>query len=310
MTEKTYHKITKKPIFRGFRLFKQKYLTKQALFALLAKMRIVIEVKDTISTRFYHKLLDKVSVKSDRIYTPRGIFNISYCASAIQNRRVWYYKSRFSDKVLYDVLDHSTYTVIATVHSECEEFEVRLTPFNHTRVKAGSRQTTVTVFREPKVDFSKQPDPLMQEGAIKAQHFPINFLNARIRVSVSCEADILSGLEVAIDECVNKATAQIRNYIENNSDEINEKLTGVKADGEFVSPDGQRLIPNHICSRCGLPVFKSSVEGYTAQCISCDEDFYAFEIRRLDPKFYLQILRDNAEVISYILSSKKTEEST
>ena len=31
------------------------------------------------------------------------------------------------------------------------------------------------------------------------------------------------------------------------------------------------------CFRCGSPLFKSDIAGYTYQCFHCDEDFYAFE---------------------------------
>jgi len=31
------------------------------------------------------------------------------------------------------------------------------------------------------------------------------------------------------------------------------------------------------CKRCGAPLYKSQIEGYTCQCLECDEDFYAIE---------------------------------
>lgn len=31
------------------------------------------------------------------------------------------------------------------------------------------------------------------------------------------------------------------------------------------------------CCRCGDPLFKSLLSGYTFQCFTCDEDFYSFE---------------------------------
>ncbi len=31
------------------------------------------------------------------------------------------------------------------------------------------------------------------------------------------------------------------------------------------------------CRRCGSPLFKSFLDGYTYQCFTCDEDFYKFE---------------------------------
>ena len=31
------------------------------------------------------------------------------------------------------------------------------------------------------------------------------------------------------------------------------------------------------CCRCGKPLFKSLLPGYTFQCFTCNEDFYRFE---------------------------------
>lgn len=31
------------------------------------------------------------------------------------------------------------------------------------------------------------------------------------------------------------------------------------------------------CRRCGSPLFKSMLPGYSYQCFTCDEDFYKFE---------------------------------
>lgn len=31
------------------------------------------------------------------------------------------------------------------------------------------------------------------------------------------------------------------------------------------------------CFRCGSPLFRSDIEGYTSQCFSCEEDFFSFE---------------------------------
>lgn len=34
------------------------------------------------------------------------------------------------------------------------------------------------------------------------------------------------------------------------------------------------------CSRCGSPVTKSEVKGYSWQCAKCDEDLYSFEVNQ------------------------------
>ena len=37
------------------------------------------------------------------------------------------------------------------------------------------------------------------------------------------------------------------------------------------------------CNRCGSPVLKSSVEGYSYQCMNCDEDLYEIETHEGKP---------------------------
>lgn len=32
------------------------------------------------------------------------------------------------------------------------------------------------------------------------------------------------------------------------------------------------------CSRCGKPVLRSDIEGYSFQCLNCDEDLFGFEV--------------------------------
>ncbi len=34
------------------------------------------------------------------------------------------------------------------------------------------------------------------------------------------------------------------------------------------------------CVKCGAPLFKSEVKGYTYQCFGCDEDFFKYEQKR------------------------------
>lgn len=34
-----------------------------------------------------------------------------------------------------------------------------------------------------------------------------------------------------------------------------------------------------VCPKCGSPLFRSFIKGYTFQCFTCDEDFYKIEVR-------------------------------
>lgn len=37
---------------------------------------------------------------------------------------------------------------------------------------------------------------------------------------------------------------------------------------------------NLVCNKCNCEVFESEIEGYSYQCLECDEDLYAFEVHR------------------------------
>jgi uncharacterized Zn finger protein (UPF0148 family) len=37
---------------------------------------------------------------------------------------------------------------------------------------------------------------------------------------------------------------------------------------------------SRFCPKCGRPLLKSPIKGYTFQCFRCDEDFYKFEVLR------------------------------
>ena len=51
-------------------------------------------------------------------------------------------------------------------------------------------------------------------------------------------------------------------------------------DNGFTDEDMEELVFREsigTCFRCGSPLFRSDIEGYTSQCFSCDEDFFSFE---------------------------------
>lgn len=293
MTNKTFRKMTKKDPFRGFKKFRMKYLTKQRFYAFLAKLKLVKEVNKYSSLPYYLNLLNSVNILEEKIETERGVFNLSFCAQCDVIKDEEWYEGVFSKRCLHKTRDLEFYRITVQVHSECEMFEVRLSPFTHTVVSRNN----------PRIMIQETPKSFDPHTSVSFKKLNINFLNARLAVGVSLNVAIgtKEDIEWGIKECVQKAKTQMQNYIESNSEEINEKLTGVKADGEFVTPDGQRLLPNCICRRCGTPVFKSSVDGYTAQCVQCDEDLYGMEIDRVDPERYKDIYENNKYNICYHL---------
>lgn len=301
MNNKTYHKMTKKRSLRGLRLFAQKYFTKQRFYSFLAKINLVREVKHfSHSPILNNEFINKVRLLEDKIVTDRGIFNLSFHCIGETHLYQWWYESIFKPhKKLYVISDEKFIYVEAQVRSQCEEFEVRIDPFNHIRVP---KQHCTVFLHQP----AKPKSFLLQEELkfVAPKKWTVDLLKARLGTKVTLKVNTEgSTIEDTVKECVQKATVQLRNYIEGNSEAINEMITGVKADGEFISHDGQRLLPNTICHKCGSPVFKSSVDGYVAQCIVCDEDLYGIETCKLDPKVYEKVYEGNKTILYDILTN-------
>ena len=282
MKEKTYHRMTKKRSLRGFKLFKQKYLTKPRLYALLAKFHLVREVRQVLTQPYTNDTLNKVHTLTHKIKTDRGQFNLSYKTDCDVDKHKWYYESLFKKKKLFTIEEDKIYYHLSiTVRSECEEFLVKINPFLETTV---TRKTpAVQVIRPcvPCVPFWKST-----EDSTTTEIITCNFLNARLGVDMFLCVEDEKDIDEGIKELVSKATARLHNYIEGNPEAINEKLTGIKFDGAFQTEDGQRLLPNNLCHKCGFPVFSTTTEGYYAQCVHCYEDLYPFEVDKVDPKYY------------------------
>ena len=302
MKEKTYRKITKKRPFRGVKRFKQKYLTKSRLCFFLAKIRILKIVEYHTSIRLSPSQLcdGEIHVCSDKIITPRGKFNLSYRSDGIETSDHLHYEIHFfgRKKIVYVEKDSKVINIRVTVHSECEEFLVKINPFTECNVNRNSPYAYV-VYTE-----NSYANLLARSESVEYKKIHVDFFNARFAVGVSLDTTTKESVESCLKECLMKARNQIEGYITSNYALINERLVGVKNDGEIVAPDGSQLLHNNICRRCGRPVFKSKVEGYTAQCIVCDEDFYSFEVSRVDPNFYEKVYKNTKEELYYLSQSK------
>ena len=281
MSNNIYHKMCRKSHFRRFKIFKQKYLNKDGLFALCAKMKLVREVKDFHSEPVINiDLLNKVRLVEDKIVTDRGVFNLSYFGSASRHISKWWYESLFRHKRLYTVCDEEKIYIQVEARSECEEFKAHIDPI-----------TTVTINRRsPKVSILPPQKPLrLGEDPLKpleVKTVTANFMNTRLGVKVTLGETMMKSIEELVKEAVMRAKTQMQNYIEDNYAKINERLVGVKNDGQFMTEEGNPLLPNCLCGKCGRPVFKSALEDYTAQCLFCGEDLYSIEIRKVDPEKY------------------------
>ena len=281
MNSKTYHKMTHRSPLRRFKLFKQKYLTKHFWYALLAKIKLVREVKDFHSEPVINiDLLNKVQLVEDKIVTDRGVFNLSYFGSASRHISKWWYESLFRHKRLYTVYDEEKLYIQVEARSECEEFKAHIDPI--TTVTINRRSPRVSIL-PPQKPFRLGEDPLKP---IEVKTVTADFMNTRLGVKVTLDETMMKSIEELVKEAVMRAKTQMQNYIEDNYAQINERLVGVKNDGQFMTKEGNSLLPNCLCGKCGRPVFKSALEDYTAQCLFCDEDLYSIEIRKVDPEKY------------------------
>ena len=285
MKEKTYLKMTKKQPFRRIKLFKQKYLTKPRIYSFLAKIKLVKEVtKYDIEHIYNNNIVNKVRILGEKITTDRGVFSLSYYTRGENHIAKQWYETKFTKKpkILYVVYDTVCTYLTVEVHADCEKFEIRLDPLTHVNVRKQYPRFTVKFPKVEKANFLS-PDAI---GVFNLKSYEASFLNARFADSYTLKIDpnMINGDTVG--ECLRESIIRLENYLESHAEVVNEKLIGVVADGEFITEEGQRLLPNCVCSRCGSPLFKSSIEGYTAQCIFCDEDFYDIEVRKVDPKKY------------------------
>ena len=294
MKNKTYNRMTKKRPLRGFKLFKQKYLTKQRLYAVLAKFHLVREVKDFPSEPYTkNDTLNKVNTLDDRVITDRGKFLLSYRAIGLTHTNNWWYESLFKKKRLYTIKEDISYYLSVEVHADCESFLVKVNPYTESFVFRGNPYITV-----PKVFDITHP---LEEGEASVERLKCDFFNARLATAVSMVVYSEEEIEDMVRNLVNVATTRLHDYIEGNPAEINKRIVGVEFDGAFHTPEGKPLMPNCICRRCGRPVFESSTEGYKAQCLFCDEDIYGFEYITVDPAQYEEIYNFNKYLLYHRL---------
>ena len=284
MNNKTYRKMTHRSPLRRFNLFKQKYLTKHFWYALLAKIKLVREVKDFHSESVLNiDLLNKVRLVKDKIVTDRGVFNLSYFGSASRHISKWWYESLFRHKRLYTVCDVEKLYIQVEARSACEEFKAHIDPVTTVTINKKSPKVSILPPQKP---FRLSEDPLKP---VEVKTITADFMNTRLGVNVTLDETMMKSVEELVKEAVMRAKTQMQNYIEDNYAQINERLIGVKNDGQFMTKEGNPLLPNCLCGKCGRPVFKSALKDYTAQCLFCDEDLYSIEIRKVDPEKYKEV---------------------
>lgn len=297
MKEKTYRRMTRRSPVRGLKLFKSKYLTKNRFYALLATLKLVHEVKEHHSIPVpINNEIRGIELLEDKIKTDRGVFNLSYRAEAIEIHDSWYYKSIFSGKTVHTVSDAFYYEVKVEVRSECLSFWIKLDPFSSVWVE----RTTpyIHIFKEPNM-HSLDPTEHMEMRKVKC-----DFFNTRLAKSDSYVVEHRDNVIDTIFEVFNRIKREMVQFIELHPDQINERLCGVKYDGQLHTEDGCLIEPYHLCRKCGRPVFSTKTVGYKVQCICCNEDLYGMELEVVDPKTFQSALEFYKRELYDILTRK------
>ena len=297
MKENTYHRMTRRSPLRGLKLFKHKYLTKHRFYALLASLKLVREVKRDIDIPYNSYEDDYFNgVKIDApIITERGRFHVSHIASVNIVVHHHWYESLKKHKVLYNVCNEEYYVVKVAVQAECESFLVKINPFSSYVVNRNNPR--MVYIHKPVMPHLGNPNDMVKYNTITC-----DFLNARMKVGMENTVSDFKYCITAVNELLEITRRRLKEYIEGNPEEINEKLTGIKFDGEFRTKDGNRLIPNILCRKCGLPVFDTPT-GYIAQCANHNCGYlHPNEVKKVDPKYYEMVYEQNKEVLHMLLN--------
>lgn len=226
--------------------------------------------------------------------TDRGNFSLYSDVFKVETEIVdqFYFKHWKRHKNNIIIYYNNIYKVIyeCKARSECNAFHIHLSPFQHCYVDRDMPMTKVFSFDSNNVRFSSAPE----EHLIECTTTEIDFSKANMKtvITVSDEYRIAEGVMISLQ--------QLQGLLSNN-EKINYLLTGVEYDGEFHTSDGKTLIPDTICHRCGLPLFHSSIDGYYAQCLQCDEDFYGFEVVKVNHQRYEDILKNTKSIINRLL---------
>lgn len=293
MNKRIYKKMTKRRFLRGFKMFRLQYLNKHGLFKILAKLHLVREVMHTHSYPYISKNSDlgNIIVKDD-IVTDRGVFKFSYMATGMIVESHWWYESLFRKKKLYVLSNERGYFIDLMAQVSCKEFLAKFDPFNHIVVREGTTQVALI---HPTLAFDKVFDsPFSSSPSLSPKCISVNLLGTRLKLGIKSSMFYQQeSIKDIINELVDKAVNHFTTYLEGNASLINERITGVSNDGEFTY-EGEKLLPNCLCRKCGRPVFYSCLKDrYAGQCAFCDEDLTLIEIDKVDPKKYEKVYEYN-----------------
>lgn len=311
MTEKTFRKMTKKrPVRRQIALLRRKvrkYLNKDWLFNLLAKMHLVRKI-DNIEGVFMHKDgLAKITA-CPRIVTDRAKYDVTYYAMATEIIKHLWYESRIFKKngkpLRYHTVFDGSYAIdiSVTIRAECAEFEIRKSikeePFV---VNRSVRRICVL---DPYEIHKPSGDMPISQSSLKYNYRDIDLSKVRMGTTLKKRFAKEPFSQDLVDSVVQEACALLRNEIERSAEEINYRLIGIENDGEPTTERDERLIHGYICQRCGLPVFKSKASPHgEIRCLICGYQ----DRKEMMPvgEEYDYILKEQADTLYKLLSRNR-----
>jgi len=237
-----------------------------------------------------HKLHDVIYkpdsfdvVPCPNIRTDRMVFNVSRAERVVTFIDEHWFNTKKGKRIL-TLSDHKHTQDTIEYRAELEEFFCHFSP---TLKKWVSRKAPVVHL----MDLTKVSvfEDIGKTSQFQAKTHHCDFSKCRFAFNMNTNAFRTP------TEVISESYNELKRQLEEKVPEINEMLTGVKNDAQYMSPSGQPLAENMICSKCGLPVFMSSKGRYLFECMHHGEIEYQNGIVRVSKEEYEDRLKCASE---------------
>ena len=265
---------------------------KRNLYILKCRMKVkmyhlIERVLHTLSTwgliiehkKDYTQVLDDGNVQTaPDLKNERFVFSVSYIIRKIVACHEYWFTTRGGKKI-YVVYD-----------SKSQENRLSFRAYLRAFYCHFSHKHRMWVHRDnPKVVIQTVP-PIctswIEDSMVKFETHTCDFSKCRYALEISLAKD---SCYMPSEEVLSESYKVLGNSLTSKIPEINKTLTGAENDGNLTSPSKCPLVDNHICRKCGYPVFATPLGKYLYECIHHGEiDFH--DIERVDPRKYERVL--------------------
>ena len=301
LSKEQYEKLTKKRRFRGLRLA-LRYVKDFLLYDVLTTvLSFLARHTKLVKEHKYNGMFDdheEGPLVLPNIETWRGEYKVSYTYSTHRNTfEHWFYNKK--GRIL---TVHETEERTVGVHEfrvELIRFEVRFNPFTTITVERPSMTFLKDIVIPERKSMKVRPfDPSESLKPVGMNHYVIDFSQARFGFKIQHTL-----YRVSKEEALENALKIIKRQLKEKDGEVNELLTGIKNDGEFVTPEGDVLAENMICSYCGFPAFVSKdSQEYMYRCIrNHKKTDSGVNVHKVDPIEYSNILGNSKDELYDLL---------